>query len=78
MMPIILPNNTLTTQFPQPRIVITTRRNQIRAVRAERAIPHPPLVSVQCCLEREGIRIAFGCGRELVGGCGVVRGGEIE
>lgn len=50
-MPIILPNNLLTSQLPQPRIVITTRRNQIRRVRTERTIPHPSLMARQRALE---------------------------
>jgi hypothetical protein len=56
MMPIILPDNALTMQLPQPRIVITTGRHQIRGVRTERAVPDPSLVARQRALELEGLR----------------------
>jgi hypothetical protein len=78
MMPIILPNNTLTAQLPQPRIVITTRRNQIRAISAERAVPDPALVAVQGGLEREGGGVALCGAGEGVAGLYVVGGGEVD
>jgi len=52
-MPVILPDNALAAQLPQPRIVITTRGNQIRRVCAKRAIPHPPLMPMQRRLQRK-------------------------
>jgi hypothetical protein len=55
MVPVILPNNTLTTQLPQPRKVIRTRRNKIRRVRTECTVPHPSLVSLQRHFQRESL-----------------------
>ena len=78
MMPIVLPNNTLAPQLPQPRVMITTRGNQIRAVGAERAVPHPSLVSMQRRLEREGGGIALCCAGQGVAGLNVVRGREVD
>lgn len=66
MMPIILPNNALTAQLPQPRVMITTRRNQIRTVGTKRAIPDPALVAMECRLERECSGVALRGGRQLV------------
>ena len=54
MMPIILPDNRLRLQLPQPRIVIRARGHQVRRIRAERAIPHPALVRRQIRRQREG------------------------
>lgn len=46
------PHN-LRAQLPQPRIMITTRGNQIRRVRRKRAIPHPPLMLRQRVLQHK-------------------------
>jgi len=54
-MSIILPNHSLRAQLPQSRIMVTTRRDQIRAIGTKRAIPDPALVAVECRLQREGV-----------------------
>ena len=51
MMTIILPNNLLAMQLPQARIVIAARRDEVRRVGRERAVPHPALVARQRALE---------------------------
>jgi len=55
MMSVILPDNLFTAQLPQPRIMVTARRDQVRAVSTERAIPHPTLMAKQCRLERKRV-----------------------
>ena len=77
-MSIILPDNTLTAQLPQPRIVITARSNQVRAVSTKSAVPYPALVAVQGGLEREGGGVAFRGSGEGVAGLYVVGGGEVD
>lgn len=66
MMAIVLPDDALATQFPQARIVVTARSNQIRAVGAESAIPDPALMTVQCRLEREGSGVTLSRGWQLI------------
>jgi hypothetical protein len=78
MMSIILPNNALTPQLPQPRVMITTRRHKIRAIGAKRAVPDPALVTLQRRLEREGGGVALRGGRQVVAWCCVVRQREID
>jgi len=63
-MTIILSNDLLTVQLPQSRIMITARRNQIRTIRTERAIPDPALMAGERALELERLRFG-GC---LAGG----------
>lgn len=58
MMPIVLPNYDLTRQLPQPRIVITARRDQIRRVSTERTVPHPSLMALQRSLQGKRIGLA--------------------
>ena len=77
-MPIILPNNTLTAQLPQPRIMVAARSNQIRTIGAKGAVPDPSLVAVQGGLEREGGRVALRSRGQRVAGLHVVRGGEVD
>jgi hypothetical protein len=72
MMPVVLPNDALAIQLPQPRIMITTRRDQVRRVCAKRAVPDPSLVAAQRRLEREGVGIAI-CGGGSEVGRGLVR-----
>ena len=47
VMPIVLSYNTLTSQFPQSRKVITACRDKICRISAKRTIPHPSLVILQ-------------------------------
>lgn len=77
-MSIILPNNTLTAQLPQPRIMITTRRHQIRAIGTKRTIPDPALVAMQGSLEREGGGVALLGAGQSVARLYVVGGGEVD
>ena len=53
MMPVILPDDGLRVQLPQPRVVVAARRDQVRAVGAEGAVPDPALMALEACLERE-------------------------
>ena len=77
-MPVVLPDNTLAPQLPQPRIMIATSGDQIRTIRTERAIPDPPLVSMQCRLEWKGRRVTLRCRRKSVARLDVVRRGEVN
>jgi hypothetical protein len=77
-MSIVLPNDALAAQLPQSRIVITTRRNKIRAIGAERAVPNPTLVPVQRRLERKRSGVALRGGRQVVAGLQVVRRRRVE
>jgi len=52
-MPIVLPNDVLALQLPQPRIVVAASRYQVRRVGRESAVPHPALMAVQLLLEFE-------------------------
>lgn len=58
-MPVILSNYILAVQLPESRVVIRTRGDQVRGVGAERAIPDPPLMAVECGFEWEGVDVAF-------------------
>lgn len=78
MMSIILPNNLLIPQLPQPRIMITTRCHQIRAIGTKRTIPDPALMSMQRRLQREGSRIALRHAGQVIAGLDVVRGGWVD
>ena len=55
-MTIVLPNDRLAMQFPQPSIVIRTRRNKVCRVSTERTVPDPALVAGERALELEGLR----------------------
>lgn len=59
-MTIILPNNLLAVQLPQARIVIAARRDEVRRVGRERAVPNPALVARQRALELERPRLRRG------------------
>lgn len=78
MMSIILPNNALAIQLPQPRIVVTTRCDQVRAIRTECAVPDPALVAMERRLQRKGGRVALRSIGEIVARLQVVRHGGIE
>ena len=65
MMPVVLPNDSLRLQFPQARIMIRACRDQVRRVRAERAIPDPTLVGSEIGLKWKrdglvGVGVRFG------------------
>lgn len=45
MVSIVLPNDLLAMQFPQPRVVVGARCNQVRRISTESAIPNPALVA---------------------------------
>lgn len=59
MMTIVLPDNLLAMQFPQARVVIRARSDQVRRVSAEGAVPHPALVTCERSLEGERLGIAI-------------------
>jgi hypothetical protein len=83
-MSIILPDDRRGGHLPQPRIVITAHRNEIRAVCAERTIPYPALVVLECCRQRERlsrgdcVRKAGRAGCVAVAAGGVGRGGVVR
>lgn len=54
MVPVVLSDDLLAMQLPQPRIVVRACRHQIRRIRTEGAIPNPALVACKCSLQREG------------------------
>jgi len=55
MVAIVLPDNRLGSQLPEPGVVITTRRDEIRAVGTEGTVPHPPLMAIEFLLHMEGL-----------------------
>lgn len=77
-MPIVLPDDALAAQLPQPRVVIAARGDEVRAVGAEGAVPDPSLVAMQGGLEREGGGVALRGGGQGVAGLHVVGGGEVD
>lgn len=54
MMPVILPDDLLTVQLPQPRIVVGACGNQVGTICRESAVPDPALVARERGLERVG------------------------
>lgn len=56
-MSVVLPNNLLAMHLPQPGIMVRARRDQVRRVSTECAIPYPALVAYQRSLE--GKRFGF-------------------
>src|SRR5690242_12779392 len=78
MVSVVLPDDTLTAQLPQPGIVVTARGNEIGAVGAKGAVPDPALVAVQGGLEGEGSRVALGGRGQGVAGLDVVGRGEVD
>lgn len=57
MVTIVLADDSLTRQLPQPRIVIATSCDQVRRVRGKRTIPHPALMAVQLVLKWESLGV---------------------
>lgn len=57
--------------------MVTASRDKVRAVGAERTIPDPALVVVQCCSKRKRVRIAVhwqAVGRTCVVRCSWIDG----
>lgn len=54
MVTVILPDDLLAVQLPQPRVVVRARGDQVGRVGAEGAVPDPALVARQGGLEGEG------------------------
>ncbi len=54
MMTIVLPDDLLAMQLPQPRIMVGTSGDQVGAICRESAVPDPALVAREGGLERVG------------------------
>lgn len=52
MVPVVLADDLLAVELPQPRVVIRAGCHQVRRVSAEGAVPDPALVARQGCLKR--------------------------
>jgi hypothetical protein len=78
VMAVILPYDALAAQLPQPRVVVATCCDQIRAVCTEGAVPDPALVAVQRGLERESRGVAFGRRGQVVAWLQIVRHRSVE
>lgn len=61
----ILTDDLLAAQLPQSCEMVRARRDQVRGIGAESAVPHPALVAVQRGLERECVGVAI-CGEVLL------------
>lgn len=59
MVSIILADNLLAVNLPQPRVMVGTGRHQVRRIRTEGAVPDPSLMAGERCLEGERLRLAF-------------------
>lgn len=66
MVPVVLTDNLLAVQLPQPRIMIRARRYEIGRVCAKGTVPDPALVAGQGGLEREGLGLVVGPGRAVL------------
>src|SRR4051794_1126335 len=55
VMAVVLADDLLTVQLPETRVVIAASRNKVCAIRAESAVPDPPLVACQCCFQGKGL-----------------------
>lgn len=60
MVPIVLANDLLATDLPQPRIMVGAGGNKICRVSAEGAIPYPALMSSQGRFEWEWLGLLIG------------------
>jgi hypothetical protein len=78
VMPVVLAYDALTAELPQPRVVVATCCDQIRAVCTEGAVPDPALVAVQCGLEGESGGVAFGRCGQVVAWLQIVRHAGVE
>ena len=56
MVSVILPDDTLGRQLPEPRVVVRARGYEVRRVGGEGAVPHPALVAREGGLEAVGAR----------------------
>ena len=66
MMAVVLADDLLAVQLPQPREVVRAGRHQVRRVGAEGAVPNPPLVARQSRLEGERLRLLVRVGLDVV------------
>lgn len=57
---IVLANDLLAVELPEPGIVVGTGRHQVGRIGAERAVPDPALVAREGGLERERLRLLVG------------------
>lgn len=71
MVPVVLPDDALTIELPQPRAMVRARGNQIRRIGAESAVPNPALVAMESGLEGESIGVTVS-GQHVLGR-GIVR-----
>ena len=76
MVAIILPDDRLRVQLPQPGIVVGARGDEVRAVGAEGTVPDPALVGLEGGFERKGAGLALG-GEAFVA-LDVVRRGRVD
>lgn len=60
MVAVVLPDDLLALQLPQAGVVVGAGGDQVGAVGAEGAVPHPALVAGQGGLEGEGLGLAVG------------------
>ena len=58
-MPIVLSNDCLSSQFPQPCVVIAARSDQVGAIGTESTVPHPALMAFQARLQWKSTRCAL-------------------
>lgn len=59
---VVLANDGLAAQLPQPCVVVAARRHEVRRVGAEGTVPNPALVACQSGLERERFRLSVSVG----------------
>jgi hypothetical protein len=78
MVTVVLSDDALSTQLPEPRVMVRAACNQIRTVCRESAVPDPSLVAMQRCLQRESSRVAGILFREVVRREHVVRSRSID
>ena len=57
MVAVVLPNDRLALQLPQPRVMIAARRHQVRRVGRESAVPDPALMAVELLLQLKPLRL---------------------
>lgn len=65
MVAVVLPDNGLAANLPQPRIMVGAGSDQVGRVRAEGAIPHPSLMAGQGGLERVRLGLLLGLRLDL-------------
>ncbi len=65
-MTVVLADDGLTVQLPQPSIVIRASCDQVCRIGTESAVPDPALMTCECALKSEGLRRAV-CRLRLAG-----------